>query len=140
MELIRNLATEHSGLRSIFYIKVLEQVVWVQQMLDLGIYCIVISPPHLRSGDSFDWQYYIQYNISGKKRLSIWIGSWFSGTCFVTSWFTHGLCSSYLEGCNFLTWRCLDHIHSYCYQMLDLGIYCIVISPPHLRSGHSLKT
>ena len=31
------------------------------------------------------------------------IGSWFSGTCFVTSWFTHGLCSSYLEGCNFLT-------------------------------------
>ncbi|KAI7979970.1 Photosystem II D2 protein [Camellia lanceoleosa] len=26
-----------------------------------------------------------------------------SGTTFVTSWYTHGLASSYLEGCNFLT-------------------------------------
>merc|ERR1712203_629128 len=31
------------------------------------------------------------------------VGSWFTGTSFVTSWFTHGLASSYLEGCNFLT-------------------------------------
>lgn len=31
------------------------------------------------------------------------IGSWFTGTSFITSWFTHGLASSYLEGCNFLT-------------------------------------
>jgi len=31
------------------------------------------------------------------------IGTWFTGTSFVTSWFTHGLVSSYLEGCNFLT-------------------------------------
>ena len=31
------------------------------------------------------------------------IGSWFTGTTFVTSWFTHGLASSYLEGCNVLT-------------------------------------
>lgn len=31
------------------------------------------------------------------------IGGWFVGTCFVTSWFSHGLASSYLEGCNFLT-------------------------------------
>ena len=31
------------------------------------------------------------------------LGAWFTGTTFVTSWFTHGLASSYLEGCNFLT-------------------------------------
>merc|ERR1712060_473712 len=31
------------------------------------------------------------------------VGSWFTGTSFVTSWFTHGLASSYLEGCNFIT-------------------------------------
>ncbi|KAL5646075.1 hypothetical protein ACJX0J_002515 [Zea mays] len=30
-------------------------------------------------------------------------GGWFTGTTFVTSWYTHGLASSYLEGCNFLT-------------------------------------
>ena len=28
---------------------------------------------------------------------------WFLGTFFVTSWFTHGIISCYLEGCNFLT-------------------------------------
>ena len=31
------------------------------------------------------------------------VGGWFTGTSFVTSWFTHGLATSYLEGCNFLT-------------------------------------
>ncbi|WMV58198.1 hypothetical protein MTR67_051583 [Solanum verrucosum] len=31
------------------------------------------------------------------------VGGWFTGTNFVTSWHTHGLSSSYLEGCNFLT-------------------------------------
>ncbi|KAL1086735.1 hypothetical protein V6Z11_D08G134100 [Gossypium hirsutum] len=31
------------------------------------------------------------------------VGGWFTGTTFVTSWYTHGLASSYLEGCNFLT-------------------------------------
>ncbi|MBF2050149.1 photosystem II D2 protein (photosystem q(a) protein) [Leptolyngbya sp. NK1-12] len=31
------------------------------------------------------------------------LGSWFTGTTFVSSWYTHGLASSYLEGCNFLT-------------------------------------
>merc|ERR1719437_161224 len=31
------------------------------------------------------------------------VGAWFTGTTFVTSWFTHGLATSYLEGCNFLT-------------------------------------
>ena len=31
------------------------------------------------------------------------VDGWFTGTTFVTSWLTHGLASSYLEGCNFLT-------------------------------------
>ena len=31
------------------------------------------------------------------------LGGWFTGTTFVTSWYTHGLASSYLEGCNVLT-------------------------------------
>ena len=31
------------------------------------------------------------------------IGGWFLGTTFVTSWYTHGIASSYLEGANFLT-------------------------------------
>ena len=31
------------------------------------------------------------------------LGGWFTGTSFVTSWFTHGLATSYLEGCNFIT-------------------------------------
>ena len=31
------------------------------------------------------------------------LGGWFTGTVFVTSWYSHGLASSYLEGCNFLT-------------------------------------
>jgi hypothetical protein len=29
------------------------------------------------------------------------VGSWFTGTSFITSWFTHGLASSYIEGYNF---------------------------------------
>jgi photosystem II P680 reaction center D2 protein len=31
------------------------------------------------------------------------LGGWLTGTTFVTSWYTHGLASSYLEGCNVLT-------------------------------------
>jgi photosystem II P680 reaction center D2 protein len=31
------------------------------------------------------------------------LGGWMTGTTFVTSWYSHGLASSYLEGCNFLT-------------------------------------
>jgi photosystem II P680 reaction center D2 protein len=31
------------------------------------------------------------------------LGGWMTGTTFVTSWYTHGLASSYLEGANFLT-------------------------------------
>ena len=29
------------------------------------------------------------------------VGGWLTGTTFVTSWYTHGLASSYLEGANF---------------------------------------
>ena len=31
------------------------------------------------------------------------LGGWLTGTTFVSSWYTHGIASSYLEGCNFLT-------------------------------------
>ena len=31
------------------------------------------------------------------------IGGWLTGTTFATSWYTHGLATSYLEGANFLT-------------------------------------
>jgi photosystem II P680 reaction center D2 protein len=31
------------------------------------------------------------------------IGGWFVATTFVTSYYTHGIASSYLEGCNFIT-------------------------------------
>ena len=31
------------------------------------------------------------------------LGGWLTGTTFVSSWYTHGLATSYLEGCNFLT-------------------------------------
>nr|AGG19308.1 photosystem II D2 reaction center protein [Symbiodinium sp. Mf1.05b] len=31
------------------------------------------------------------------------VGGWFTATTFVTSFFTHGLATSYLEACNFLT-------------------------------------
>ena len=43
------------------------------------------------------------------------LGGWFTGTTFMSSWFTHGLSSSYIEGCNFLTAtvstpaNCMDH-------------------------------
>ncbi|KAF6262883.1 hypothetical protein COO60DRAFT_1267803, partial [Scenedesmus sp. NREL 46B-D3] len=30
-------------------------------------------------------------------------GGWFTGTTFVTSWYTHALATSYLEGCSFST-------------------------------------
>ena len=45
------------------------------------------------------------------------LGGWLSGTTFVTSWYTHGLASSYLEGCNILT---------------------VAVSTPANRMGHSL--
>ena len=53
--------------------------------------------------------------------LSLWVGLDYyffpllilqlvklTGTTFVTSWYTHGLASSYLEGANFLTAACVN--------------------------------
>ena len=31
------------------------------------------------------------------------LGGWLTGITFVTSWYTHGLATSFLEGCNALT-------------------------------------
>ena len=45
------------------------------------------------------------------------VGGWLTGTTFVTSWYTHGLASSYLEGANFLT---------------------VAVSTPAESMGHSL--
>ena len=45
------------------------------------------------------------------------VGSWFTGTTYVSSWFTHGLATSYLEGCNLLT---------------------VAVSTPANSMGHSL--
>ena len=36
------------------------------------------------------------------------LGGWLTGTTFVTSWYTHGIASSYLEGCN--SHRCGFHL------------------------------
>jgi len=45
------------------------------------------------------------------------VGAWFTGTTFVTSWYTYALASSYLEGCNFIT---------------------VAVSTPASAMGHSL--
>ena len=45
------------------------------------------------------------------------LGGWLTGITFVTSWYTHGLASSFLEGCNFLT---------------------VAVSSPANSMGHSL--
>jgi photosystem II P680 reaction center D2 protein len=48
------------------------------------------------------------------------LGGWFTGTTFVTSWYTHGLASSYLEGCNFLTAAVSTPANSLLYSLLLL--------------------
>jgi len=45
------------------------------------------------------------------------VGGWFTGITFVSSWYSHGLASSFLEGCNILT---------------------VAVSSPPLSVGHSL--
>ena len=48
------------------------------------------------------------------------LGGWFTGTTFVTSWYTHGLASSYLEGCNFLTAAVLIYpLRAFCPHLLN---------------------
>ncbi|KAM3360715.1 hypothetical protein P3S68_015569 [Capsicum galapagoense] len=48
------------------------------------------------------------------------LGGWFTGTTFVTSWYTHGLASSYLEGCNFLTTTVSTHVNNLAHSLLLL--------------------
>ena len=50
------------------------------------------------------------------------LGAWLTGTTFVTSWFTHGLATSYLEGCNVLTQHLptVWAIHYYCFGVQKL--------------------
>ena len=48
------------------------------------------------------------------------LGGWFTGTTFVTSWYTHGLVSSYLEGCNFLTAAVSTPVNSLAHSLLLL--------------------
>ncbi|KAI9159991.1 hypothetical protein LWI28_004049 [Acer negundo] len=48
------------------------------------------------------------------------LGGWFTGTTFVTSWYTHGLASSYLEGCNFLTATVSTPVNSLAHSLLLL--------------------
>ncbi|CAN6483915.1 unnamed protein product [Victoria cruziana] len=48
------------------------------------------------------------------------LGGWFTGTTFVTSWYTHGLASSYLEGCNFLTDVVSTPVNSLAHSLLLL--------------------
>jgi photosystem II P680 reaction center D2 protein len=46
------------------------------------------------------------------------LGGWLTGTTFVTSWYTHGIASSYLEGTNFLTAAVSTYLVSYYLQFL----------------------
>ncbi|UBF24294.1 photosystem II D2 protein (photosystem q(a) protein) [Kovacikia minuta CCNUW1] len=48
------------------------------------------------------------------------LGGWFTGTTFVTSWYTHGIVSSYLEGCNFLTVAVSTPANSFQHSLLLL--------------------
>nr|YP_010260966.1 photosystem II reaction center protein D2 [Trentepohlia sp. BN17]UIB38720.1 photosystem II reaction center protein D2 [Trentepohlia sp. BN17] len=48
------------------------------------------------------------------------LGAWFTGTTFVTSWYTHGLATSYLEGCNFLTAAVSTPSNSFGHSLLFL--------------------
>ena len=50
------------------------------------------------------------------------LGGWFTGTTFVTSWYTHGLASSYLEGCNFLTAAVSTPANSMGHSLLFYGV------------------
>ncbi|KAL4202132.1 hypothetical protein AMTRI_Chr02g219550 [Amborella trichopoda] len=56
------------------------------------------------------------------------LGGWFIGTTFVTSWYTHGLASSDLEGCNFLTAAVSTPVNSLAHSLLLLwgGLWTFV--------------
>jgi len=48
------------------------------------------------------------------------LGGWFTCTTFLTSWYTHGLASSYLKGCNFLTTAIYTPTNSLSHSLLLL--------------------
>ncbi len=50
------------------------------------------------------------------------IGGWLTGTTFVTSWYTHGLASSYLEGANFLTAAVSTPADAMGHSLLHFGV------------------
>jgi photosystem II P680 reaction center D2 protein len=50
------------------------------------------------------------------------VGGWLTGTTFVTSWYTHGLATSYLEGCNFLTAAVSTPANSMGHSLLLYGV------------------
>ena len=50
------------------------------------------------------------------------LGGWLTGTTFVTSWYTHGLASSYLEGCNVLT-AAVNTLHPSKYELAKPCVY-----------------
>ena len=68
---------------------------------------IAIGKSSKESKDLFDsmddWLRRDQFVFVGWSRLLLFptadlaLGGWFTGTTFVTSWYTHGLASSYLE-------------------------------------------
>lgn len=74
------------------------------------------------------------------------LGGWFTGTTFVTSWYTHGLASSYLEGCNFLTAAVSTPANSLAHSLLLLwgpeaqgAIHCIIfIKKKNKKFAHFL--
>ena len=57
------------------------------------------APDNLTAGQ----QALMQVAALGVTLLFAGVGGWLTGITFVTSWYTHGLASSFLEGCNFLT-------------------------------------
>ncbi len=60
------------------------------------------------------------------------VGGWFTGTTFVTSWYTHGLASSYLEGCNFFTAAVSTPANSMGHSLLFL-----ILMSGNVRLSHS---
>jgi photosystem II P680 reaction center D2 protein len=51
------------------------------------------------------------------------LGGWLTGITFVTSWYTHGLASSFLEGCNFLTVAVSSPANSMGHSLLLLSLF-----------------
>ena len=90
---------------------------WVKHIIKVKIYIVLnmtiaINKP-LDEKDWFkrsdDWLRRERFVFVGWSGLLLFptayfsLGGWLTGTTFVTSWYTHGLATSYLEGCNFLT-------------------------------------